>query len=153
MSDDFFKIPKLEHLVSFWIHPEGRVPGTLFLREQSLHHIGEESPVELLNQTEPFVVINRQDLNELRFYSKASIVRVEYQHTMPDNPDLDAINAEIHMMDGSLITGQIRGSFCPDRARLYDYLNKIEDHFVVLYQEQDQVTLINKKYVIYAKSI
>lgn len=153
MSEDFFKIPKLEHPVTLWIHPEGRVPGTLFLREQSLHHIGVESPVELLNQAEPFVVINRSDLNEHRFYSKSSIVRAEYKHTMPDNPELDAIDAELHLMDGSMMTGQIRGSFSPDRRRLYDYLNKVEDQFVVLYQDQDQVALINKKYIIYAKSI
>ncbi len=68
MSEDFFKVPKLERAVRLWIHPEGRVLGSIFVREQSLHHIGEETPVELLNQTEAFLVVHREDLDEYRFY-------------------------------------------------------------------------------------
>ena len=78
MTKDFFKVPKQAKSVILWVHPEGRVLGELFVREQSLHHKGVEDPVELMNQSEPFVVIHRDDVNEFRFYNKSSIVRVEY---------------------------------------------------------------------------
>ncbi len=153
MSEDFFKVPKQERAVKLWIHPEGRVLGSIFVREQSLHHMGEETPVELLNQAEAFLVVHREDLNEYRFYNKSSIVRLEYQNYAEENPDEESIDSELHMMDGSLMTGKINGCFPPDRRRLYDYLNKEHDKFVPLNLEDGQICIINKKYIIYAKSL
>ena len=153
MSEDFFKVPKQERAVRLWIHPEGRVLGSIFVREQSLHHIGEETPVELLNQTEAFLVVHREDLDEYRFYNKSSIVRLEYQNSANENPDEEAIESELHMMDGSMMTGKICGTFPPDRRRLYDHFNKENDQFVPLNLEDGQICIINKNYIIYAKSL
>jgi len=153
MSAEFFKVPKSERSVSLWVHPEGRVLGSIFVRQQSLHHSGEETPAELFNQSETFVVIHREDLDEYRFYSKSSIVRVEYQEHADAAPDSEVIDCELHMMDGSLMTGKIRGAFPPDRRRLYDHLNKVDDLYIPLHTDDGHVSLINKSYIIYAKSL
>ncbi|HEC28765.1 MAG TPA: hypothetical protein ENI65_04160 [Gammaproteobacteria bacterium] len=153
MAKDFFKIPKKERPVTLWVHPEGRVLGSIFIREQSLHHIGEETPVELLNQIKPFLVIHRDDLNEYRFYNKSSIVRLEIENPAENNAEEDSIECELYMMDGSLISGSIRGAFPPDRTRLYDHLNKEGDQFIPLHQDDNRVLLMNKKYIIYAKAL
>jgi len=154
MTKDFFKVPKQEKAVELWVHPEGKVLGSLFVREQSLHHVGQESPAELMSQTEPFVVIHRDDLNEFRFYNKSSIVRIEYTDAKEEqNTDEESLDCECHMMDGSLVTGSIKGCFPPDRRRLYDHMNSENFQFIPLRQNDNKVCLINKKYIIYTKSL
>ncbi len=153
MSAEFFKVPKHEKPVSLWVHPEGRVLGSVFVRQQSLHHSGEETPAELFNQGENFVVIHREDLGEYRFYSKSSIVRVAYENEFDLMPGSEAIDCELHMMDGSLMTGKICGAFPPEQRRLYDHLNREDSTFIPLHLDNGQVSLINKSYIIYAKSL
>lgn len=153
MSEEFFKVPKLEKPVSLWVHPEGRVLGSIYIREQSLHHAGQESPVEVLNQPEAFIVVRRDDLDEYRSYNKSSIVRLEYEAQENGIPVTDSIACELNMMDGSQISGEIRGAFPPDQRRLYDHLNQEKDSFVPLHLDSGLICLINKKYIIYAKSL
>jgi len=155
MSKEFFKVPKKEKPVVLWVHPEGRVVGSVFVREQSLHHIGEEGLPELLNQPEPFLVIYRDDIKEYRFYNKASIVRIEYEYEYEAevHAEEECISCEMHMMDGSLMSGRICGVFSPDRSRLYDHLNKEGDQYIALRVESGQVHLLNKNYIIYVTSI
>jgi hypothetical protein len=153
MSEEFFKVPKQEKSVSLWVHPEGRVLGAIYIREQSLHHAGEETPAEVLSQVEPFVVVRRDDLGEYRFYNKSSIVRLQYEAQPEGIPYSDTIECEMHMMDGSLISGEIRGAFPPDQRRLYDHLNQENDAFIPLHLDSGQICLINKNYIIYAKSL
>ena len=152
MSNEFFKVPKKEREVVLWVHPAGRVLGSVFVREQSQHHIGEELPVELLNQPEPFVVVYRADLQEYRFYNKSSIVRIEFEQAQMDM-ESDQLACELHMMDGSLMQGTIYVMFPPDKSRLYDYLNKQNDSFIPLYTSDSKQCLINKNYIIYARSL
>jgi len=153
MSDEFFKVPKQEKPVSLWVHPEGRVLGSIYIREQSLIHAGVETPAEVMNQAEPFVVVWRDDLDEYRFYNKSSIVRLEFEAQAGGMPYTDTIECELHMMDGSLINGEIRGTFPPDQRRLFDHLNQENDSFVPLYLDSERICLINKNYIIYAKSL
>jgi len=151
MTAEFFKVPKQAKPVTLWVHPEGKVLAEIYVREQSLHHIGIEEPGELMNQSEPFIVIHRDDLNEFRFYNKASIVRIEYDDAVESAED--SLHCECHMMDGSLITGRINGNFPADRRRLYDYMNNKNFQFIPLHQGDGKVCLINKQYINYTKSL
>jgi hypothetical protein len=145
-------VPKKLRHITLWVHPEGRVLGGIYVREQSAHHAGEEQPLEILNQPEPFVVVKREDPAELRFYNKRSIIRVEY-----DNPEESVdeamhetfLHCRLQMMDGSLISGTIQESLPPDRARLLDYLNRVDDGFIKLTSDEGAVYLINKAYIIH----
>lgn len=146
------KIPKTLREVTLWVHPEGKVVGSLFLRQHSVNHAGSEEPLEVLNQPQPFVVLQRTAPEELRFYNRASIIRLEYAGTNPcdDNGDIRPLRCQLHMMDGSLIAGSICESLPPDQSRLFDYLNRDVDRFIKIYLEQDDrnICLVNKSYII-----
>ncbi len=150
MAANQLKIPKSTREVSLWVHPEGQVIGSLFLREHSIHHAGPEQPIEVLNQDTPFIVVQRQNPDELRFYNRNAIVRVEHAASgEPAHQDQVVIPCRLTLMDGSMFSGEIRESLPPDRARLFDYLNLEADRFIKLHLEGDMVCLLNKSYIIH----
>lgn len=150
MSASQFRIPKSTREVSLWVHPEGQVIGALFLREQSIHHAGPEQPVEVLNQDAPFIVVQRKDPDELRFYNRNAIVRVEHAATAPPaRAEQVVIPCQLTLMDGARFEGEIRETLAPDRARLFDYLNLEADRFIKLHVEDDTVCLLNKSYIVH----
>jgi hypothetical protein len=145
------KIPKKQKRVTLWIHPEGRVIGSLFLHLRNKYTSREEAPRELLNHAVPFIVLQREDPDELRFYNRASIVRVEYPLEQPLTDDcIDPLPCRLYMMDGSIITGSVKQSLPPEGARLYDYLNLGEERFVEIHTDDGHVCLVNKSYIAYA---
>ena len=142
-------VPKQKKTVKLWVHPEGQVIGSLFLREQSPDHAGPEEIVELLNQDNQFIVLERSNPEELRFYNWKTIIRVEY--TDNDKPDNDVpITCQLNMMDGSYIEGLIRDKLPPDYSRLYDYLNTTSARFIKVYLDEENICLVNKSYINYA---
>jgi len=148
MLRDLLKIPKKLKPVTLWVHPEGRVVGSLFLRPQSPNAPREEEPIEVLNTPDPFLVLRRDDRDELRFYSKTAVVRVEYEDdASPPVPDVQTLLCTLHLMDGSLISGTIRKALPPDRARLFDYLNLRDEHFVKVHCGDGMVCVVNKVYI------
>jgi hypothetical protein len=131
-----------------WIHPEGQVIGSIYLRKQSIRHAGPEQPLEAFNHEEPFIVFMRDQPNEMRFYNRRAIIRVEfsgkdYQVTQALSP----IHCEIHLMDGSLITGKIEEPLHPIKARLLDYLNYSDGKFIKISSNENTV-LVNKAYIV-----
>jgi hypothetical protein len=148
------KIPKTLKQVTLWIHPEGRVIGSLFLSLQSKYSSGAEAPLETLNHPDPFLVLKREDADELRFYNKSSIVRVEYsKDCQPLSEGLQILPCRLYLMDGSMVAGTVRRALPPDHSRLYDYLNMHDERFAEIYTEDDVVCLINKSYIVYVTSL
>jgi hypothetical protein len=148
MIRDLLKIPKKLKQVTLWVHPEGRVVGSLFLRPQSANTPGEEEPLEVLNTSEPFLVLKRDQPDELRFYNKSSVVRVEYDEDKALSlPNVEPLPCTLHLMDGSLLSGTIRKALPPDRSRLFDYLNLHGEQFVKIYYEDGSVCVVNKSYI------
>lgn len=152
MNNKTLKVPKKLRHITLWVHPEGRVLGGIYVREQSAHYAGEEQPLEILNQAEPFLVVKRQEPDELRFYNKRSIIRVEFargEEPSGDTTDETFLHCRLQLMDGSLISGTIQEALPPDRSRLLDYLNRVHDNFIKLYSDEGSVYLINKAYIIH----
>ena len=148
MATDLLKIPKIKRQVSMWVHPEGQVIGSLFLREQSVNHAGVEEPIEVLNKDKAFIVLDREE-SQVRFYNRNAIIRVEYEETSPSpGPEQKIIPCQLTMMDGALFNGEIRETLAPDRARLFDYLNHEQARFIKLYTDTNQICLVNKSYII-----
>ncbi len=150
MTNEILKVPKKLKPVTLWVHPEGRVRGSLYLREQSPDHAGPEHPLEVLNQCTPFVVIKREEPDELRFYNMRSIIRVEYETEHKPSTDIPRQHCQIQMMDGSFITGSIREQLPPARARVLDYLNRSDECFIKIHMDEGTIYLINKAYIIHA---
>ena len=148
MANDSLKIPKIKRQVSMWVHPEGQVIGSLFLRAQSVNHAGVEEPIEVLNKDKAFIVLDREE-SQVRFYNRNAIIRVEYEETSPSpGPEQKIIPCQLTMMDGALFNGVIRETLAPDRARLFDYLNHEQARFIKLYTDTNQIYLVNKSYII-----
>lgn len=151
MPSDFLKVPKSVRPVVLWVHPEGQVHGSLFVHTQSRSHAGEQDPAELLNEPEPFLIVQRDDPEELRFYQRSAIIRAEYPQAAGETPAESAPFAcRLYLMDGSVVSGQVHEALAPDRSRLIDYLNQPETRFVRVWVEEDQVCLVNKAYIIHA---
>lgn len=154
MSKHVLKVPKTLKGVKLWVHPEGPVLGALFLHEHSPNRAGPEDPAEVLNRESPFVAVRREAPEELRFYNRSAIIRVEYEAVdEPELPDATSIDCRIQMMDGSVIDGTIRESLAPDRARLFDYLNNVENRFIKMLVEPGLVYLVNKAYIVHATDV
>jgi hypothetical protein len=153
VEDQGLRVRKALHRVHLWIHPEGRVSGALYVREHSPEHAGREQPFEVVNEDVPFLVVRRNQPEELRFYNKASVIRVEYRANDAKGPPSVARGCRLHMMDGSLLEGEIREPLAPDRARLLDYLNQPKLRFLRLFGNDDRLCLVNKSYVICVTSL
>ena len=145
MNAGSLKVSKLKRKVSLWVHPEGQVIGSLFVRQQSPHHSGEEFPLEVLNEEVAFIVLVKDKPEQLRFYNRNSIIRVEY--TEESSSDASPMPCQLNMMDGSIIEGTIRENLPPDHSRLFDYLNKENERFIKLFTSANEVCLINKSYI------
>lgn len=152
MSSDILRVPKTLKPVKLWAHPEGPVLGSMFVGEQSPNHAGPEDPFEVMNRDEAFVAVQRQEPDELRFYNRSSIIRVEYtgEINLPDN---SAFSCRIQMMDGSMVEGTVREPLAPDRSRLFDYLNRLDHRFIRMSVDVDLIYLINKSYIVHATDI
>ncbi len=151
MSEKPLKIAKALRQVSMWVHPEGLVKGSIFVT------IGEdtltkEDPKYVLNDDAPFLVLQRERPDELRFYHRGAIVRVEYDEKKPTGQKFTTIACRITMMDGSVIDGEIVEVLPNDHARLYDYLNQAQDRFIRLYTGSEEVCMVNKSYIIQVTS-
>jgi hypothetical protein len=149
MLREFLKIPKKLRKVTLWVHPEGRVVGSLFLHLQSANTPGEEEPVELLNTEDPFLVVKIEQPDELRFYNKSSVLRVEYDDDKSAPfPVTEPLQCTLHLMDGSFIPGIIRKPLSPDRSRLFDFLNLRQEQFMKIHCDDGSVCIVNKSYIV-----
>ena len=148
MNNKALKVSKKLCAVTLWVHPEGRVVGSLFLREQSPDYGGTEQALDALNRCQSFLVFKVNDPDELRFYNIKSVIRVEYESNDSDSSTgTEPMQCHLHMMDGALINGKIIESLPPDRARLLDYLNKEEQNFIKVHVDGGLTYLINKSYI------
>lgn len=149
MDNNTLKVPKKLRPVTLWVHPEGRVIGSIYLRNQSPSHAGSEQPLEALNLCQSFLVFNRDQPPELRFYNIKSVTRVEYEATEVDEHDDDSnpLRCHLQLMDGAYIDGVIKESLPPNHARLLDYLNRSDETFIKIYMDDGLIYLINKSYI------
>lgn len=149
MDDSSLRIPKKPMPVTLWVHPEGRVAGAIFLHLPGAEGGRGEQPIDVLNEATDFLVIQREPPEGVRFYNKASIVRVEYwDGTDAAGADGRPLPCRITMMDGSLIDGALAKAAPVERSRLYDYMNDTAERFLKLLCGANEVMLINKSYVV-----
>lgn len=145
LSANTLKLPTKHKQVQLWVHPTGPVIGSLFIHPNDE---GEDQAVlDILNQPEPFIVLQVDTPNEIRFYNRQSIIRIEYIDKDVIDESAQTLYCIIHMMDGTLIEGTIKEALPPEHARLYDYLNKQDNRFLKIYVTDDEICLINKSYI------
>lgn len=147
MADKPLRIAKTQKQVEMWVHPEGLVKGAIFVRVGD-DNASQEDPRYVLNADKPFLVLYRSEPEEIRFYNRSSIVRVAFEDKQPSTGTETVIPCRLHLMDGSMIDGEIIETLPPDHARLYDYLNQASDRFLRIYTGKTEVCMVNKNYII-----
>lgn len=147
MAEKPLRIAKALRQVSMWVHPEGLVKGAIYVTVGE-DNTSQEDPRYVLNADKPFLVLYRQNPDEVRFYNRSSLVRVEYEDNKPVESKATKIPCRVNMMDGSIIDGEIIEVLPSDHSRLYDYLNKAQERFIRLYTSDTQVCMVNKNYII-----
>jgi hypothetical protein len=141
------RIAKTLRQVNMWVHPEGLVKGAIFVTVGE-DNTTQEDPRYVLNADKPFLVLYRQDPEEVRFYNRSAIVRVEFEDVKPKDHKATVIPCRINLMDGSILDGEIIEVLPTDHARLYDYLNQAQERFIRLFTGESQVCMVNKNYII-----
>jgi hypothetical protein len=150
MTQTDLSIPKSRRSVSLWVHPEGRVVGSIFLVKGHEENQDAEAPHDVMNAASPFIAVELDAGGELRFYNKNSIIRIEYseQETIP-SPDSTTLRCRAQIMDGTLLEGTIHEVLPPWNARLYDYINTEGHRFLKLALAPGEICLVNKAYVVH----
>jgi hypothetical protein len=151
MDNEALKIPKKKKLVSLSVESEGQVIASVFLQLQSDQHHGEETPEDIFNTPDTFLVVLNEDPQEPRFYHLERVIQVEYhEDPVEDSVEEDTTDlaCKLTLRDGSEVLGNIREFLPPEHRRLYDYINKTEKRFVKLYESVDQVILVNKDHIV-----
>lgn len=151
MSSESLVVPKALKSVRLWVHPEGPVLGSLYLRSSETGKALGELPAELLNQPAPFLVCScgEEPYTHTRFYNKNAITRIEYDDAEEASaPAKVVINAEFQLMDGAVFRGAIREDLPHDSQRLLDYMNVHTERFVRTFLGGNGVILINKAYIM-----
>jgi hypothetical protein len=139
--------------VTLWVHPEGRVVGSMFLTFPSPDSGGGEQPADVINRAVDFLVFKLEETDEIRFYNKSSIVRVEYWDGSAFPGDIGRPQpCRITMMDGALFDGEICKQLPEEHSRLYDYMNDTRERFLTLRLGGGNIALINKSYVVFIGS-
>lgn len=152
MADETLRVEKRKQPVRLWVHPEGQVVGNLFVRPGETDD-EDEDPLEVLNGEGPFVVVHVEAPDEVRFYSKRSIVRVEHDVVDEEADDVTVLRCGLQMMDGLRMEGSIREVLPPEHRRLYDYLNLGGAGFLRIYLDDGTVSLVNKAYIVRATEL
>lgn len=148
---DSYRIHKTEKPATLWVHPEGRIMARFFLHLNNERDSGHEEPIEVVNNPDPFIVVQCDMPDELRFYGKRAIVRVEHERlSTEESSDITVIPCELLMMDGTALTGSIREFLVPEHRRLFDYLNHRGEQFLRMYLDSQTVCLVNKTYIVRA---
>jgi hypothetical protein len=143
------RIPKKLKDITLWVHPEGRVVGSIFLNMQNKNYTGSEEPIDALNQKDPFIVLKSAEHEEPKFYNKCAIIRAEYD--VENSINLEGVKpfkCRLSMMDGSLIEGIVMKPLPPNNARLYDYLNTDDERFAEFHVGESQLCAVNKSYIV-----
>ncbi|MCC6475332.1 MAG: hypothetical protein IT514_16495 [Burkholderiales bacterium] len=150
MDDSALRIPKKLMPLTLWVHPDGAVAGSIFLHLPTLETPCGERPPDVFNEPGDFVAVKRDEPEDLRFYNKSAIVRVTYWDAIARTLENGQPRpCRITLMDGSLIDGEICKAEPQERSRLYDYMNDTRERFLELHNERNEVTLVNKSYVVF----
>ncbi len=146
-----YMIPKALRQVTLWVHPEGRVIGSLFLSFHTKNGPGLEDPCAVLNEAAPFLVLQRAEPEDSVSITKGPLSAWNTRrkrHRARRVTGIKTLHCQVSLMDGSLIEGVVRYPLPPSHERLYDYLNLSKEQFAKLYLEDGSICLVNKAYIV-----
>jgi hypothetical protein len=150
MSD--YRIEKVRRRVELTLASGQHLEGDIFLQAFARFRAGPEEPLDVLNDTDPFVPLVLGN-GELLLVQKAHIAVVATQ--LPEADDVAdtgivGMHVEIVLADGSTRTGSVFPELRADRPRLVDFLNNTPLHFLPVFTA-DQLMLVSRTHIAYAR--
>jgi hypothetical protein len=122
---------------------------TLFLAEAAPAHDGPERPSDVLNGAHDFIPAFDEDSQRMTFLQRGAIEVLRVPRGV-DAADADALSlpteheVQVHLADGTVLSGLVSYLRPPDRARLLDFLNEPAPFFCLL--EAGSVSLVGKRH-------
>jgi hypothetical protein len=128
---------------------QARLSGELHVQGRVAHHDGPETPLEMLNRSDPFFPVTL-DQGNVAFLAKSQVAVVSCApHLGQSDPErasaAKTIALEIVMAGGQEFRGWATLELPPTRARTLDYLNAAGAFFSL--QGEDAMRLINRAHV------
>lgn len=113
-----------------------RVTGDVYLQPYTQLRRGREEVIDLLNGGDPYIPV-RGDDGTIRFVAKDRVLHAELDE-LPAEHDARRLGAreavvEITLANGCVFTGCILYEVPSARPRLLDYLNRLDQRFVVVH--------------------
>ena len=141
-----YRIEKLRCPVTVVLAGGERIEGDLFVQASVPFRLGPEEPSDVFNSADPYVPIAEHS-GEILIIAKSRVAEVETG--APSEQDelriagLRPTGIEVTLAGFPPCTGFLHIAVRNDRPRLLDYLNALDQQFLMLYTT-DGVRLINR---------
>jgi hypothetical protein len=150
MSD--YRIEKVRHRVALTLASGLRLEGDIFLQAFARFRAGPEEPIDVLNDSAPFLPLVLPS-DELLLVQKSQIAVVATALPQVDDPadaGVIGMHVEIVFVHGESLSGSVFPELRADRPRLVDFLNHTPLQFLPLFAA-DQLLLFSIAHVAYAR--
>lgn len=147
-----YRIEKLRRQLKLVLADGTKLSGEVFLRSTSRYRSRPEEPVDLLNDADPFFVLDRK--GEALLVAKSQVSRAETELDEDDALDTGAlgVTVEVTMRDGTVCDGSIFLESRSDRPRLLDFLNSYHERFLPVVSPK-QVLLLNTQLIAHVREV
>ncbi len=141
-----YRIEKERLSVSLTLAGGLRVDGHIFVQPQAYGYNGHEHAIDVFNGADPFVALQTE--NGVLFVAKDSVADVfglaDEEAALDEMRRASARSAalEVTLVGGTVHTGTVLLEMPTDRPRLLDFLNRYEERFLAISEEQG-VRLVN----------
>ena len=149
---DDYRIEKVRHRVELTLASGVRLDGDIFLQAFARFKAGPEEPLDVLNDSAPFLPLVLPS-SELLLVQKAQIAVVATALPQSDDPaeaGVVGMHVEIVFVNGESRIGSVFPELRADRPRLVDFLNDTPLRFLPLFAT-DQLLLVSTAHIAYAR--
>jgi len=153
MTDDY-RIEKTRRRVEVTLANAKRLEGDVFVQPFARFRSGPEEPLDLLNDSDPFLPLGLTN-GDVLLVQKSQIAVVGTE--LPEDDDIVergvvGMHVELGLIDGSTLNGSIFPEVRMGRPRLVDILNDTKQPFIALFGT-DELQIVNRALIAHARPI
>jgi hypothetical protein len=153
MTDDY-RIEKTRRRVEVTLANAKRLEGDVFVQPFARFRSGPEEPLDLLNDSDPFLPLGLTN-GDVLLVQKSQIAVVGTE--LPEDDDsvergVVGMHVELGLIDGSTLNGSIFPEVRMGRPRLVDILNDTKQPFIALFGA-DELQIVNRSLIAHARPI
>ena len=153
-----FSMPRVAVPATLLQTAGGTRDGEIYVMERVPQHAGPETPLDMLNRAEGFFPFRpKNDNGTVLLVTKARTVTLSVPRTTaPQDPArLSAARTgrlEVTLADGSKLSGWVTIEMPEHHSRLLDYLNAAPGEPFFAITSADEIHLVNRAHVLFARS-